>query len=552
MARKLADYRRKRDFRATPEPRGKNSAARDGHFFVIQKHAASHLHYDFRLQFGDVLKSWAVPKGPSLDPAQKRLAMEVEDHPLDYGSFEGTIPAGNYGAGTVMLWDRGTWKPLGDEKSSYRAGKIKFMLHGEKLRGQWTLVRRSGSVPGKPQWFLIKHRDDEARPGGEFDVEVAEPRSVASGRDLDEIAADNDAEWISNRSVKRKPAVPAKKSPPARKRSKKTAIPAKITPQLATLVAAPPKGDDWLHEIKFDGYRIVAHVDGDRVLLETRNHLDWAGRMPDLVAALRRPKLNATVFDGEIVVYDEHGVSRFQLLQNVFRTGRQKKVVYQVFDLLFDDGEDLRKLPLDERKQRLAALKLPTNRGPVRYTEHIVGDGSAFFTAATKQDLEGIISKRRDRPYVGGRSDDWLKIKGQQYGEFVIGGYTDPSGGRIGFGALLVGYHDKAGKLHCAGRVGTGFTVRLLTEMLKRQLRPRAIDSSPFVDFPPRNGTPRGVHWVRPELVAQVRFANWTEDRLLRQPSFQGLREDKPAKAVTRETAKKITTETRRARRKKR
>jgi bifunctional non-homologous end joining protein LigD len=563
----LVEYRRKRDFRKTSEPSGKRAAREVKRLYIVQKHDASHLHYDFRLQIGDVLKSWAVPKGPSLDPNDKRLAIEVEDHPLDYGSFEGVIPEGEYGGGTVMLWDRGHWEPLDDAEASYRAGKLKFELHGEKLRGIWNLVR-SGRSPerGKPQWFLIKHRDDEAHDRNEVDVTAEEPLSVASGRDLEEIAADRDRVWGSDSGNGRaaqagaggkrdsstwsrlsetraslgetRPRAEPRASPTRRRPAKArtpTKAPAIIQPELATLVKQPPAGDQWVYEIKFDGYRIIGHVAGDKVRFQTRNELDWTTKMPQLAEAVRRLKLRQAIFDGEIVVFDEHGVSQFQLLQNAFREA-PGKIVYTIFDLLFFQGEDLRDRPLEERKELLASLQLPTDRGPIRYTEHFEGDGGRFLEAAREKGLEGIICKRRDRPYVSGRTTDWLKCKTHQTGEFVIGGYTDPAGSRKDFGALLVGYHD--GKsLRYAGRVGTGFTDKTLGDLLRR-LKPLAAEKSPFTDFPVRGRGTKGVHWVRPELVAQVEFSNWTGGEMLRHPSFQGVREDKPASEVTREVAK--------------
>ena len=568
----LTEYRRKRDFHKTPEPSGKVKQA-TGRSFVVQKHAASHLHYDFRLQFGDVLKSWAVPKGPSLDPGDKRLAIEVEDHPVDYGSFEGVIPEGEYGGGTVLLWDRGEWAPLEDPEAMYRAGKLKFNLHGEKLGGIWTLVRRSGSAgSGKPQWFLIKHRDEFARDKDDFDVAAEAPLSVTTGRDLEEIAADRDRVWGSRngkqragggsataaarsngagtslaKRVARKPPRAARAAPASRgatairSRNGHDKIPPNIEPQLATLVKQPPSGDQWFHEIKFDGYRIIGHVSGDMVRFQTRNLLEWTAKLPQLAEAVHRLKLRQAIFDGEIIVLDERGVSQFQLLQNAFRES-PGKIIYAVFDLLFFDGQDLRSRPLEDRKELLASLKLPLDRGLIRFVEHVAGNGPKFLKAAEKQGLEGIVSKRRDRPYISGRTTEWLKSKTHQRAEFVIGGYTDPAGARTDFGALLVGYHDGDGKLRYAGRVGTGFTGKALADVMGR-LKPLVQKQSPFADFPERGSTVKAVHWVRPQLVAQVEFSNWTGDRRLRHPSFQGLREDKPAEEVTRETARAVPDE---------
>ncbi len=560
----LKEYHRKRHFNRTPEPAGKASAKRKmasapatDLSYVIQKHDASHLHYDFRLQLGDVLKSWAVPKGPSLDPHDKRLAIEVEDHPLEYGGFEGTIPKGEYGGGTVMLWDQGSWEPVEDPEAGYRAGKLKFNLHGEKLRGSWTLIRRGAyggrGDKGKPQWLLMKHGDDEARNNGQFDVTAAEPLSVVSGRNLKEIAAGKpakkkgsktlrDAVWSSNHKSNGALAPKDADDQPTNRRSTKktakpsgrpTAMPRDITPELATLVDRAPDGDNWFHEIKFDGYRMVCHVDGERIRFTTRNHLDWTKKLGPLVEAVRALKLDPCIFDGEIIVLDEQGVSQFQLLQNSFQQGRPGQVIYTVFDLLYFGGQDLRGLPLERRKAALKSLNLFSDRGSVRYSEHMVGEGPAFFKAAEIQGLEGIISKRRDRPYLAGRTKDWLKIKSQQHAEFVIGGFTDPEGARESFGALLLGYHD-GNRLEYAGRVGTGFDHKTLQKVLS-QLQPLERKQSPFTNFPARAKTLKGVHWVEPAKVAQVTFSNWTEDRQLRHPSFQGLREDKPAKAVTKE-----------------
>jgi bifunctional non-homologous end joining protein LigD len=567
----LAAYRKKRDFKKTAEPKGhvspRKPAAKGSLLYIIQKHDASRLHYDFRLELDGVLKSWAVPKGPSLDPSDKRLAVEVEDHPLEYGSFEGLIPQGEYGGGTVLLWDRGSWEPEEDPHDGLRTGKLKFTLHGEKLHGSWALIRKApidtGRGPVKNQWLLIKHRDEAARGHDEFDITAAETKSVTSGRDLDQIADDGDRVWSSKNGEQKVKAGNRKKfdandhksaqkaaagklsaksagngkaargvTKNSRSRSR-AALPKHVQVQLATLVEAPPVGNAWVHEIKFDGYRMLSFVDGSDIRWETRNDLDWTARLPELTRVVAELGLRRAILDGEVVSLDDKGVSNFQLLQNSFRTGQQSRVVYMVFDLLFLDGLDLRDLPLEERKAKLAALKLPTARGPLRYSEHMDGDGDAFFHAAERQGLEGIISKRRDRPYIGGRGNEWLKIKCRQRAEFVVGGFTDPGGARNGLGALLVGYHDDAGKLKYAGRVGTGFTHKTLAKLLSTFLS-LEVKKSPFADFP-GSKTAKGVHWVRPEKVAQLEFSNWTQDNLLRQPSFQGLREDKPASEITRE-----------------
>jgi bifunctional non-homologous end joining protein LigD len=540
----LAKYRKKRDFKRTSEPRGGASKRRRaGLSFVVQKHDASHLHYDFRLEFDGVLKSWAVPKGPSLDPTQKRLAIEVEDHPLEYGSFEGTIPQGEYGGGTVMLWDHGEWEPIEDPRADFRAGKLKFKLHGEKLQGEWMLVRRHGPQTAKPQWLLFKVRDSAARDENDFNVTEAKPLSVTTGRDLDEIAADKKRIHHSNgkagksatATIGTRATSESKKAKPQSGHRGSGRLPHEIQPQLPTLVIDAPDGDDWFHEIKFDGYRMICFVDGSSVRFVTRNQLDWTAKLPELVEAIGDLKLDGTILDGEIVAFDDKGATEFQLLQNAFRDRKRQSLTFMVFDLLFLHGDDLRNLPLEERKVKLQDLNLPANRGRVRFTEHIQGNGPVVFQQAERRGLEGIVSKRRDRPYTSGRGFDWVKTKAHQRAEFVVGGFTDPAGSRNGFGALLVGYHDGRKTLHYAGRVGTGFSEKTLSD-LKSQLQPLEQSKSPFASSAPGPGRMKGVHWVRPELVAEVAFSNWTDDRLLRQPSFQGLREDKPADAVTKET----------------
>ncbi|HJT33173.1 MAG TPA: DNA ligase D [Pirellulales bacterium] len=587
----LTEYQHKRHFNRTPEPRGKvKRRQRGGLSFVIQKHDATRLHYDFRLELDGVLKSWAVPKGPSFDPKEKRLAVQVEDHPLDYADFEGIIPEGEYGGGTVAVWDRGVWKPGGDPHAGYRAGKLKFHLEGDKLRGGWTLIRlaRRGNERAT-NWLLIKERDEEARSTDEYDVVDAEPNSVATGRSLDEIAAARDRVWGSNRSgkknstvrltkgsgfrvqgsakgarphkvVTKKRAPATKKTARAKKstsrRSKKrgssdslpegvrrAAMSTKIEMQLATLAKQPPTGDQWLHEIKFDGYRIICRLDR-RARLLTRGDQDWTGRMPTIAKAAETLPVDQAILDGEVVALLPNGVSSFQALQNAFRGARSEPLVYYAFDLLYLDGHDLRGMPLEERKARLAELlDHNTSRGAVRYAEHVEGEGDRFFAESCRVGLEGIISKRRDRGYVAGRGFDWLKTKCVRRDEFVIGGFTEPAGARHGLGALLVGYYAPPKRFVYAGRVGTGFSDRLLGDLRKRLDRleqPR----SPFADFPQRS-TPRGTHWVRPQLVGQIEFSNWTDDRRLRHPSFQGLREDKPAVEITRDEPQEVSKVTR-------
>jgi bifunctional non-homologous end joining protein LigD len=605
----LQEYHAKRNFRRTREPKGSGKTRR-GWLYVVQKHDATRLHYDFRLQLGDVLLSWAVPKGPSLDPTIKRLAMHVEDHPVEYGSFEGIIPEGEYGGGTVMLWDRGHWAPEGDPAESYRQGKLKFRLHGEKLRGEWLLVRSGGHRAGERAWLLFKVNDEYARPENKYDVTVEEPDSVKTGRTLAEIAKAEDSVWSSNRAnsetkraahlaaartlsrmsaaeangragqkktrtrgvaKKGRPAktLPAKrraaKPPEARaKASRKTvrgnakskanadrhnrtppsdlpgavkatfsSVVGRIHPQLATLVRNAPTGSEWLHEIKFDGYRMVCRKNGQRVELVSRNDIDWTARFAWLADAVRALKFDQAILDGEVCALRPDGRSDFQELQNAMKAGRAQKMVYYVFDVLFADGYDLTRVPLLQRKRYLQRL-VSRGKGNIVYSAHVVGNGDDYFREACRLGLEGIISKRSDRPFYAGRSADWLKVKCQRREEFVVGGFTDPAGSRIGFGSLLVGYHDDERRLRYAGRVGTGFDTSALRQLTAR-LESLEQNQSPFADLRTKTGDARHAHWVMPKLVAQVEFTEWTADGRLRHPSFQGLREDKLATEVVRD-----------------
>ncbi len=531
----LAQYQQKRHFARTPEPAAK-TVRKQGWHYAIQKHDASHLHYDFRLELDGVLKSWAVPKGPSLDPAVKRLAVQVEDHPVSYREFEGLIPQGEYGGGTVMLWDTGEWEPEGDPRAGLKAGKLKFTLYGEKLQGGWTLVRtrRSGDAE-KPQWLLIKERDDVARPADEGDILVEQPASVATGRSLEEIAAGKKV------AAKRKGTTKAARSQPAKaaKRPSKTShgsalrpLPSRIDVQLATLIDAPPTGDDWLHEVKFDGYRMVCRIEDGDVRLITRNHNDWTSRLPGIVEAAGQLHVPQAVLDGEVVVLQPNGVTDFQALQNAFREGQGQQIKYMAVDLLYLNGQSLMELPLEQRKQQLKELLESSKNGDViRYSDHVEGHGEKFQKQACRLHLEGMISKRRDQPYQPGRGLDWLKVKCLQVNEYVIGGFTDPKGARTGLGALLVGFHDAAGELHYAGKVGTGFNEQVLRD-LSGQLNELEQPKSPFVDLQQKTGDARGAHWVKPQLVGQFKYASRTRDGRLRHASFQGLREDKPARDV--------------------
>ena len=515
----LDDYQRKRDFAATPEPSGSRSASSTGDHplsFVVHKHAARRLHYDVRLELDGVLLSWAVPKGPSLDPADKRLAVHVEDHPLEYATFEGAIPAGQYGAGAVIVWDRGTWQPLGDPRADLERGNLKLAFAGEKLRGAFALVRMKPR-PGErgDNWLLIKERDEYARERGEYDVLAARPESVASGRTVEQVAS------AGTEAGQARGEAPAP-------------VPAETPFQLATLSAAPPSGEGWLHEIKYDGYRIRLAVEGGAARALTRGGEDWSARMGALVRAAAALPVSAALLDGEAVVFGKDGTPDFGALQAALAAGRDDLVTYLSFDLLYLDGRDLRTEPLTQRKRALHELLARAPGGPIRYAEHIAGDGREFLAASCSLALEGAVSKRADAPYRPGRSSEWRKTKCRERQEFVVGGYTEPQGTRAGLGSLLLGYYDPSGDLRYAGRVGGGLSERELTTLAAR-LEPLATTDSPFPEPPPAGG--RSVHWTRPEIVVEVEFAEWTASGLLRQPVFLGTREDRDPSSVRREDA---------------
>ena len=530
-------YRQKRDFKKTPEPSGAPARARalakTGLSFVIQKHAARRLHYDFRLELDGVLKSWAIPKGPSLDPHEKRLAVEVEDHPIEYGGFEGVIPQGEYGGGTVLLWDRGIWEPLEpDPEKSLAKGTLKFALHGAKLHGHWMLLRLKRRPRDRTDnWLLVKERDEAAIPGSGSAVVDELTESVESHRTIDDIAADRDRVWHSKGSeTPGEEPPPAKLRPPSRiKGGKKAAIPASLKPQLATAAAVAPEGDDWLHEIKYDGYRLVAYLDGGKVRLVTRGGLDWTEKFPALAERLAKLPVKSAILDGELVALRPDGITSFADLQDAISAKRTERLTYFTFDLLYRDGYDLIGAALEERKAALAELIPPQGQGMLRYSDHHVGQGRDFLRQAAAHGVEGIVAKRRDGPYLPGRGRAWLKIKSRNRDEFVVLGFTDPDGSREGFGALLLGYYDPAGTLRYAGRVGSGFTAARLAEM-HRRLSGIEVRKAP-VTLPPAERR-KDIHWVRPELVAEVEYAVWTTDRLIRQSAFQGLREDKPPREI--------------------
>jgi bifunctional non-homologous end joining protein LigD len=533
-------YNKKRNFGVTPEPKGR-VVKRKGKdlMYVIQKHRASHMHYDFRLELDGVLLSWAVPKGPSLDPAVKRLAMHVEDHPIEYGDFEGTIPPKQYGAGTVLLWDRGVWVPKGDPAADYQKGRLKFELDGEKLHGGWMLVRsHGGKYEADKAWFLIKERDEFAKPESEGTIVEEEPNSVASGRSLEEIAADPDRVWHSNKSVKENVETGAvKKKRPSLELgkvegAKKAALPEFVDPELATLVKEAPAGGDWLHEMKWDGYRMLTRIERGEVQMVSRNGKDWTGNFPSIARCASRLPVESAWIDGEVVVLDTQGRSSFQALQNALSMAPGAELHYFVFDLMYLNGYDVREVPLVERK-RLLETVLANASASLRFSSHIEGSGAAFFSQACEHKLEGIISKRAQSTYRGGRCRDWLKVKCNLRQELVIGGYTDPEGSRSGFGALLLGVYEPDGTLRYSGKVGTGFNEETLRTLHKRL---QALETkSPAFSNPPRGYEAKGAHWIKPELVAEIEFSEWTNDGTLRHPSFQGLREDKKPIEVVRE-----------------
>jgi bifunctional non-homologous end joining protein LigD len=507
----LERYHARRDFSRTPEPQGEVAESGE-HRYVIQMHAARRLHYDLRLEHGGVLRSWALPKGPSPDPRQRRLAVETEDHPLEYAAFEGVIPPGAYGAGTMMVWDSGVWEPLSDPTEGLQRGHLKFRLYGYRLGGAWTLVRRGGSADAA-HWLLIKEDDEFAREDGQVTTGRV-PCSVASGRSPDQIRlAENPRAGIGTASD---PVIPG------------------IT--LATLAAEAPAGADWLHELKHDGYRLLCLLKEGNARLFTRAGKDWTGRFPTVAEAAARLRTRDALLDGEVVALRADGASDFQTLQNALRGGHPERVIYYVFDLLRQEGRDLATAPLRARKRALAEL-LASSPGQrtVRYSDHVEGQGPAFFRQVCDRGLEGILSKRADSPYPGRRTEDWLKVKCGRRQEFVVGGFTEPAGSRRRFGSLLLGVFDDS-RLRYAGKVGTGFSGGQLDELSAR-LEPLRRDDPAFVPAPPGRLAGRRVTWVEPRLVVEVRFAEWTRDGRLRLPAFLGVRDDKPAAEVTPESA---------------
>lgn len=542
-------YNRKRDFKATPEPKGKPVRhKRDS--FVIQKHAARRLHYDFRLEMDGVLKSWAVTRGPSLVPGEKRLAVHVEDHPLDYGEFEGTIPKGHYGAGSVIVWDRGRWNPIGDPRKGYRKGHLEFELEGEKLSGRWHLVRMAGKDgETRENWLLIKGEDEAARTPDDPDILEVRPESVGSGKTIEEMEAEPSKEARSKRvkaatdtrkaNDRKTPSAEAALRPKAIKGAVEGAKPDFIEPALATAVKDVPKGKRWLHEIKLDGYRVQVHLAKGKARLLTRTGLDWTDRFgAGIVKALADLPAREAIIDGEIVVENGSGTSDFALLQADLSEGRTDGFSFYGFDLLHLDGFDLRGAGLKDRKTALAALMAGAD-GRLKFSEHFDESGDLVLRHACRLSLEGIVSKVADAPYRSGRGRDWVKSKCSARQEVVIGGYVPSSVTADAIGSLVMGTHDQGRFVHI-GRVGTGYSGDVARRLLAR-LEPIRQDKSPFADK--LTGIQRkDVVFVRPELVAEIEFRGWTADAHLRHASFRGLREDKAAGDVVRESEMKTTT----------
>jgi len=553
----LRQYNQKRDFKKTAEPKGIKRKS-DGELrFVVQKHAASHLHYDFRLEINGVLVSWAVPKGPSANPSDKRLAMHVEDHPMDYIDFEGTIPQGEYGGGTVMVWDIGTYEPEGDEpvsnhnavmKKQHDSGSIKIVLHGKKLKGSWALVEMHGR--GENQWLLIKHKDEFSGADIEYN-----PYSILTKRDFDAIAKGNEV-WKSNRTQKVKPKSAAKEPRKEIEKSSKPRVfsehaddengeftaedladakklktfPTNWKPQLATLADEAFDNDDWLFEVKFDGYRALANIQKNTAELVSRNGISFNSKYPEIVTTLENIETDM-ILDGEIVVEDTQGKSHFQWLQNLDENPKRGTLKFYAFDILYFQGYDLRSLELIQRKKILKAV-LPKLKHII-YSEHTIGDGIKTFKTAEKRNGEGIIAKKITSKYqTDKRTKDWLKIKTEQQQEMVIGGFTEPSGSRVGIGALLCGYYDGK-ELKYSGKVGSGYTETILKD-LRKKLDQLERKTCPFTATPKE----KNVHWVKPELVAQIKFSEFTATGSMRHPVYLGLRSDKKSGDVILEKPK--------------
>ncbi|RZL93770.1 MAG: DNA ligase D [Variovorax sp.] len=542
----LDRYWSKRDFSATSEPRGQRLPSRSKALsFVIQKHAASRLHYDFRLELDGVLVSWAVPKGPSYDPSDKRMAIHVEDHPLSYGSFEGTIPPKQYGAGTVIVWDHGSWVPVGNPHEGLQKGKLVFELHGQKMAGLWELVKIAKGGEKQEPWILFKKRDAFARPKAEYDVVSALPDSVIAkplkmpSRPQDGVPAKPKA---AMKRVSRRSEAHGDEGIPG---AIKAPLPAKMSPQLATLATGVPAAGQWLFEIKFDGYRIMTRIQNGKASLVTRGGHNWSAKMPGLVRELEQLGIESAWLDGEIVVLNEQGLPNFNALQKAFdRQTNTEQIVYFLFDVPYFEGHDLREVALASRRQLLKALLDESGSEHVRYSAAFEADPASVLSSACRMNLEGVIAKRADAPYTSRRTETWLKLKCQQRQEFVVAGYTDRTDGSPQIGSLLLGVHAPDGALVSVGSVGTGWDAEEAAA-LKRELAQIEIAKSPFSGGASKPGrwsrrAAGSERWVEPRVVAEVAFAEWTPDNQIRHASFVSLRTDKPASMIVRETAKQV------------
>jgi bifunctional non-homologous end joining protein LigD len=549
----LARYRSMRDFNVTAEPSGSSHQPLAGLPFCVQKHAASHLHYDFRLGWNGVLKSWAVAKGPSYFTGDKRLAVQVEDHPIEYGGFEGVIPKGQYGGGTVMLWDQGTWEPQAaypNVDAGLRDGSLKFILHGEKLKGKWALIRMKGkwAKESKPNWLLIKEHDEFEHQQSDEPITERAQNSAVTNRTMEEISQNEDHVWNSKDTKSSDQAwfrkEPSDESPKKSKNAQgsfrdllkdlpQESQPDFVPPELATMAEVPPSGAGWLHELKLDGYRIQARKHNGIVQMLTRAGLDWTNRMKAVAAEIAKLQTKTVTLDGELVVVSPNGTTSFANLQAAMQEGTQHVLTFFAFDLLHLDGKNIRQLPLIRRKEILGLLLEKTDSEQLKLSEHIETGGKELLREACKLQAEGIVSKRASSKYSGGRSSDWIKTKCLHEQEFVVGGYTLPTNGIRGIGALLLGYY-RDGSLIYAGRTGTGFTQKT-HRMLRERVETLNRSTSPFQKI--GADARKNAHWIKPELVIQVRFATWTADDIVRQAAFLGVREDRVPGDVVREEA---------------
>jgi bifunctional non-homologous end joining protein LigD len=544
----LEDYKRKRDFSRTAEPapaaparakpKSKSKGASEqpaGAQFVVQKHDARRVHYDLRLEHGGTLKSWAVTRGPSLVAGEKRLAVHTEDHPMQYLEFEGNIPRGEYGGGAMIVWDRGHWEPVFDADKGLKKGHLEFVLHGNRLHGRWHLVRmRPRPGEKKEQWLLIKADDEFARPSGEGDITEEETTSAVSGRTTQELAAEGELRKDhAGRAQVEAARTIAPPDPQQVKGARKGILPAFLEPSLPQVSEVAPSGPKWVHEIKYDGYRVQARIDGGNVKLLTRKALDWTSRFAPVAAALKMLGLSSALIDGEIVVEDSAGIPSFTLLQADLSALRRDRFRYVVFDLYYCEGFDLTQAALTDRKALLQQIVDGAGGSLIRFSEHIAGDGPTMFEHACKLGLEGIVSKRGDLPYRRGRGDHWLKVKATMRQELIILGYIPSTVAKGLVGALLMGYYDR-GTLYYAGRVGTGYSSGLAKE-LRDALEAIAAPKPKLGNALP-DGAEKGVRWAKPQLVCEVEYRSWTADKLIRQASFKGLREDRPAEEIVLET----------------